>query len=736
MTGSPDTRSTPPSRRWRVLLRLGVGALGTLGSVAVLLLFFAWLAVRVPWEVPDRAALTGPTVVVDRDGNELARFTSAVDRRVVSLEEISPAARNAIIAAEDVRFYEHTGVDPISLVRAVVSNVRTGGISQGGSTLTQQYVKNAYLSPEQTITRKVREAVISIALERRMDKDEILASYLNEVYFGELAWGIEAAAITYFGVPAAELTAGQGATLAQLLPAPSARNPRTDPDGAVERRNRVLDVMAQQGMITRATADAEQERPLDVLPRRSQARDLPVFVEYVRRQLLVAYGEEAVLTGALRVTATVDRAVQDALDAAVAEHLPADEVGTVEAAAVAIDPRTGAILAIHPGAGYGEDSSIDLATQFRPIAGSTFKPFAYLAALQQGMRPTDMYPAPREILPTNCPPDADGNNPFRQPVSNAGNAAFGRLSLQDALARSVNTVFVQLGCDVGPERIVETADWLGVRTPLEPAPLISLGNPPRGPTVLDLASAFATLANDGLHCPAHAIAEVRGPDGSILPRPDEVVIALEAEALPRRHDGERLGSRPEALKERDRGDCYAVADADHVRATTQALIRVVTETTGRRAALDRPVAGKTGTADNETFALFAGYTPELALAVQVSDPLRDPERVAAGEVRGPMRDIAGFARVQGGTIPALIWRTAAAAILADTEPSEFEFPNDLDHRRVGPADPKPEITEEPTPEPTETDGPGGPGDPGTTEPPDGQPPDDDDDDPCFLIFCP
>lgn len=166
------------------MARLAVGALGVVATVVALLFFFAFLALRVPWEVPDRAAVTGPTVVLDRDGAELARFTAQVDRRVVDLEDVSTAARNAVIASEDARFYEHTGVDAASLLRAVVSNVRTGGVSQGGSTPTQQYVKNAHLSPERSITRKVREAVISIALERQMDKDEILESYLNEVYFG------------------------------------------------------------------------------------------------------------------------------------------------------------------------------------------------------------------------------------------------------------------------------------------------------------------------------------------------------------------------------------------------------------------------------------------------------------------------------------------------------------------------------------------------------------------------
>ena len=759
---SPDVPTStnvdrPAPTRRHAVVRIATGLVAAGVAVAALLFFFAWVALHVPWQVPDRAAVTGPTVVLDRDGNELARFTAQVDRRVVELDQVSRAARDAVIASEDTRFYEHTGVDPWSLLRAVVSNVRTGGIAQGGSTLTQQYVKNAYLSPEQTITRKVREAVISIALERQMSKQEILESYLNEVYFGEFAWGIEAAALTYFGVPAAKLDAGQGATLAQLLPAPSVRNPRADPAGARQRRDRVLDTMASLGMISPRVAAREKAEPLGLAPPPSARDDdepdtsIPVFVEYVRRQLVAAYGEEAVLTGAMQVTTTVDREAQQALEAAVAQHLPPESAGPVEAAAVALDPATGAILAIHPGRGYGPDSAIDLATQYRPVAASTFKPFVYLAALQDGMLPTDVYPAPAAVRPDDCPPAPDGTNPFKRAVANAGGVGYGQTTLDDALANSINTVFVQLGCDVGPARVVETADWLGVRTPLEPAPLVSIGNPPLGPTVLDMASAFGTLANDGVHCPAHAIRSIRDRDGERIRRPNEVVLALESRQVPRRHGARRRAERPAALQARDDGRCYGVADPDLVRTTTQALQRVVSETTGRRADIGRPQAGKTGTADDETFAWFAGYTPDLALVVQVSDPLRDTARVAAGEVRQPMRDIAGFSRVQGGTIPALIWQSAASAILADVPPRGFPEPGQLveEGSVVGPPRPKPLVTTSPAPgpspttdAPTETTSPTDretPTDDATTPgpAPTTDPPDDDggDDGGCFLVFC-
>ncbi len=256
----------------------------SLVAVTAIVVFFAWLALQVEWRVPDPGALSGPTEVFARDGTVLARFTSEVDRRVVPLDEVSPHVVDAVVANEDERFYEHGGVDPLSLLRAVVTNVRTGGIAQGGSTLTQQYVKNAFVGSERTLLRKVREAVISIQLERDLTKREILERYLNTVYFGEGAYGVEAASLTYFGVHAAELSAAQGATLAQLLPAPSARNPRVDPTGADERADAVLRKMVRLGVPRRGRA---RRRPVagrvEVLPRQPES-DRRAVLRRVRPQ--------------------------------------------------------------------------------------------------------------------------------------------------------------------------------------------------------------------------------------------------------------------------------------------------------------------------------------------------------------------------------------------------------------------------------------------------------------------
>jgi penicillin-binding protein 1A len=693
---------------WRFVL------VGLSAAVALTLLlgFLAWLALRIEWRVPEADQLSGPSVVQLADGTELARFTAEVDRRVVTLDEVSPAAVAAVVSAEDTRFYEHDGVDPLSLLRAVVVNVRTGGITQGGSTLTQQYVKNAFVGDDQSIRRKVREAVISISLERELTKDEILERYLNQVYFGEGAYGIEAAALTYFEKPAAELTAAEGATLAQLLPAPSRFNPRVDPDGALARRDRVIGQMRAAGRLSPGEATAAAAAPLDVVPRQAPQARYPFVVEYVRKQLVATYGEEAVLTGALRVTVTIDPQAQEQLAAAVAEQLPQQpDRPDVDAGAVAVEPSTGRILAVYG----GRDASVsefDLATQARRRPGSTFKPIAFIAALEAGIEPDDTFRAPASFAEGElCDP---GWGP-----SNAGGRGFGRISLREALVNSVNTVFAQVGCEAGAERIADVAARLGDRSSIEVTPQLAIGGFGSNSTVLDMAHVYATIANDGVDCVPHLIERVVGPDGTELERPVEV----DGAGTPRRPSQELLASRPEGLAEDDdpeRG-CWRMVDEDAARVTTATLTEVVERTTGTRADIDRPQAGKTGTTDEEVDAWYAGYTPDLALVVRVGDRL---------EV--PLTDIAGFARVQGGTVPALIWRDAAAAMLADVPPAPFPAPGE-ETRIVGPArqratptpsptaeeptappsEPGPSPTPpEPSPSPSPTEPGGGPLDPG------------------------
>ena len=729
LTERPDTTTSPPDEGpdgWLLVRRVTIVGLSSLAAVALLVVFLAWLALQIDWEVPDPGALSGPTELVSADGTVIARFDSEVDRRIVSLDQMSPHIKDAVVALEDARFYEHEGVDPLSLLRAVVTNLRTGDIRQGGSTLTQQYVKNAFTGAEQTITRKVREAVISIALEKNATKDQILERYLNTVYFGEGAYGVEAAALTYFGKPAAKLSLAESATLAQLLPAPSLRNPRADPGLAEERRNDALERMADLGMISRSEASAAKEDPLEVQPRKGRSFRAPYFVEYVRRQIVATYGRQALLTGALRVETTLDLAAQKQLDAAVAEHLYEKDDTGVAAGAVAVDPTTGAILAIHGGPSF-QEQQLDLGTQLSiRQPGSTFKPFAFIAALEDGVEPDDRYPAPETVT------EAEGCGTFKKPVGNAAGRGYGELPLDDALANSVNTVMVQVGCEAGPADVRDVADRLGVRNELTDEPLIAIGGVAKGPSPLDMASAFGTLANDGVHCPAHAIARVLGPDGKEIERPQEVVLST---GRPRAHGEDELAELfPGGFEtEEVEGRCYRTVDPDITRTTTAVLERVVDETTGRRADIGRPQAGKTGTTNDEADAWFAGYTPALSLAIWVGDP---------SEPR-PLHDVAGFSKVQGGTIPALIWRSAAAEILADVDPTDFLEPgesSDEERVRVAPARPRSSPTPKPSPTPTPSPSPTSQPSPSPSEsetddgPLDGG--GDDDDDDCIpLVSC-
>ncbi len=715
--------------------RLVVVATSAVLALALLTGGLAALALNADWDVPDRRALESPSVLLDRNGLVLARFTSAQDRRPVDLDQVSEAAVDAVIASEDVRFYEHTGVDVVSLLRAVYRNVRTGGIEQGGSTLTQQFVKNALegIGTERTIIRKVREAVVSIALERRLvdelgssraAKDQVLEDYLNVVFFGEGAYGIEAASREFFGIPASRLTAGQGALLAQALPAPSVRNPRVDPEGAAQRRDRILATMLEVGMIDRETHDLEAGRPVEVVPRRPAEFVHPYFVEYARKQLVAAYGEDAVLTGGLTVRTTLDRRVQRALDAAVAEVLPPQEGenADVAAAAVAIDPRTGEVLGIHGGRDFAEQQQ-DLATQGRRQNGSTFKPFGFIAALEAGRSPDAFVPTPgRQVIrPEDC------KGPLGEPWEVSGPG--GSMRLRDALMRSVNTAFQGLACDLGPEAILDVARRMGVANVIDPVPSVGLGGAAFGASVLDLASAYATLANDGLHCPARTLLEVTDAAGATLQRFDEVTVVPQMEQVVRRPPPGLLAARADELEERDRGGCVQAIDPDHARVTTEVLADVVERTTGRRAQIDRPQAGKTGTTNDESDAWFVGYTPDLAIAVWVGHTTSND----------PLRDVEGFAKVQGGTIPALIWKAAAERILEGTPATEFPgVGEDLDARGRAPA------PERPREEPTDGadggggDGPDGEGgDPGDGGGDGGEPspePSESESEPCIIVI--
>jgi penicillin-binding protein 1A len=641
----------PGSARLWLRLSLAVASLIVVG--VGLLVASSAIALAIDWKIPEGHELKGPTVVYDRDGEVLTRLAAEVEHRPRALDQISPHLREAVIATEDRRFYEHQGVDPLSVLRAVISNVRSGGIRQGGSTLTQQYVKTVYLDPSQTLYRKVREALISLQLEKERTKDEILEAYLNQVYFGEGAYGAEAAARTYFGKTAAELNRREAATLASILSAPSALSPRKDPEAARVRRDAVLDEMLRYGFITARERDRAAAGRVRLVKPPKPNRVAPYFIEEVREQLLAEYGADRVYKGGLRVTTTLDRRRQAALVENVRRHLPPSK--RLDAGVAAVDPATGDVFAAYSGRSFRR-SQVDLAlgrgTDGRP-SGSTFKVFALATALEEGKTLATTYPAPGQVTIGGWSPSGSGG-------------CGGSCSLLQATARSSNTVFAQLARDVGAEDFTQMARRLGVRQRFrDPSLPEVLGT--SDVTPLDMASALATLANDGVACPARVVTRVRDPEGRALPPPDpRQPTGAEREAIV-----ERLRDRGYRFGDEDLGRCYRALAPSIARTVTQALEAVVEYGTGTRADIGRPQAGKTGTSQDNQEAWFIGYTPDLAMAVAFFD--RDAQRTLAG--------IPGCASVCfGGDLPAAIWRDAARVLLRGVKPRDFPEPGP-DERR-------------------------------------------------------
>lgn len=598
--------------RWPLL---GGAALWLLGVVALVAL---WLTVELPEDPPALQS----AVLLAEDGRELAVLSQEGQRFIIPLEEVNPVVVDALLSAEDRRFYDHGGIDPIGITRALVSNVRSRG-TQGGSTLTQQLVKNEYLSSERSIVRKVREAVLSMKLERSEDKDQILERYLNTVYFGRGAYGIEAAARAYFDRSAAELDLPQAAMLVGLLRSPESADPTEDPDEATARRASVLADMVANDAITQAEADAADAAPLGANDHTEPATPTgglaPHFVEWVRQQTVAAVGEDALYGRGLRVITTLDLDAQTAAEQAVAETLT--DPAQPQAALIALD-EDGAIRA-HVGSRDYEELKVDLArgkegggSGRQP--GSTFKPFVLQAALERGATLADRRPAPASIEV-----DVDGTV-FA--VDNYDSSGRGDLTLADATKDSVNTVFAQLLAEVGPAAVADAAQRAGVDAELEEVPSIALGAEEVSP--LDLASAYLTYADDGTRVEPYAIVRIEDGDGNLLWEPD----------------------RPDPTE--------GAIDRDVARAVTEALRGVIESGTGRRADIGRPAAGKTGTTQNNVDAWFAGYVPGYAAVVWVGFP----------DAATPMDGISG------GGLSAQIWQRFMAVALEDREPEDFPAP--------------------------------------------------------------
>jgi penicillin-binding protein 1A len=576
---------------------------------------------RLPTEQPRIPPLPQTSLVFDDHGRLITSLHAGENRTVVPIKEVPAIVRRAVIAVEDSGFYAHHGIDVRAVIRAAYQDAREGRIVQGGSTITEQLVKNTITGSDQTLGRKMREAVLAYQLENKYTKDQILEMYLNTVYFGQGAYGIEAAAKTYFSVPARRLTLTQGALLAGLIASPSNYDPVFNPKLALERRNLVLQRMRSLGIIT-DQAYAQAVKPgLRLRPSHAGGRyPAPYFVDYVKRWFLNdpqfgATGEERynlLFEGGLRIYTTVDLQLQREAETAVNSILsyPTDPYGAM----TVIDPRTGAIRAMVGGRDWFSRrdpyAQLNLATGGATgrQAGSAFKPFALVTALEQGISPQRVYAAPPHI-DIALPP---GYGQRVWPVDNYDGEGGGDLTLEQATIHSVNTVYAQLIMQLGANNVVRTAARMGITSHLRPYPSAVLGT--NEVNTLEMASAYGTLATVGKRAPPLAVTKITDAQGNVIyqasPQPQQVV-------------------QP------------AVAWA-----ADQILEKVVLEGTGTAANIGRPEGGKTGTAQSWTNAWYVGFIPQLVAAVWVGFP-KGQIAMVAPRVRIP--------HVLGGTWPAQIW---------------------------------------------------------------------------------
>ena len=568
------------------------------------------------------------------DGSLLGAIPAERNRQPVRLGRMSRWVPAATIAIEDRRFYGHGGLDPTGIARAVWADVREGSFAQGGSTITQQLVRNLYISRERTVTRKLKEACLAVKLNHDWSKQKILRTYLNQVYYGSLAYGIEAAAQTYFSKHAGSLNLPESALLAGLIKAPSAYDPFVAPGTALARRREVLDAMLAERKITAAEHDWAVKRPLALHPGRlyTTVRE-PYFFGYVRDQLVARYGTAVVRSGGLKVYTTISPRYQRLAEQAIRQTLT--ERTDPAAAVVSIDPASGAIRAMTAVIPGRSNNQFNLLSQARRQPGSTFKTFVLTTAVDKGIDPASTYyvSAPFTYRPTKTGSCETGE---WWCVKTYDSSYVGWTSIERATLRSDNTIYAQLTLDVTPAAVAATARRMGVRTPLDVhgafVPALGLGSVAVSP--LDMASAYATLAAGGVYSEPLAIRRVVLANG-------------------RDDSGSGWGT---PIRKR-------VLPVGVAAVVTKILAENVQYGTGTRAGFGRPAAGKTGTTDNNADAWFVGYVPQLDTAVWVGYP--------GGEI--PMQNVHGVA-VSGGSFPAEIWRQYMEPALATVPPTDFPTP--------------------------------------------------------------
>jgi 1A family penicillin-binding protein len=606
-------------------------------------------------DFPREPVQVQSTMVLDADGKEVGALCKDQNRVVVPLDKVSRAMRDAVVAAEDRNFYEHGGIDPVGTLRALLNDVR-GGALQGGSTITQQVVKNVRLTSERSVLRKGKEAVLAVKVENQMSKREILALYLNTVYFGRGAYGIEMAARRYFGVSASELDVPKAAYLAGLIRAPELADPVAHPQEATNRRALVLDAMVRAEVIDRAEADAVKAQPIGAITAPPPACKLSggyaFFIDRVRAWAEQRYGAGVAFSGGLQIRTTLRLPMQQAAEKAVHDTLGRPEDPDAALVAMADD---GAVVAMVGGKDFVQ-SKINLAVgteggNLGRQPGSAFKPLVLASAFEHGMPVNQRYVGgPKMKVPFTGFPDYE--------VSNFDDESFGSIDLYEATAHSVNTVYAQLLAEVGIDNAAETAAKLGIEVPKnQQVPAMTLGVNSTNP--LAMLRAYMTFADRGEQPEPYYVVSVTDADGNTLYR-----------------------AKPE------RRSVYPKPQADLVNRVLQ---DVVTKGTGRAAAVSRhQVAGKTGTTEDHADAWFVGYTPRIGAAVWMG--FKEGTEKKMDRVHG--------VQVTGGSLPAQIWGRFMRAAIAGIDTGRFVTPpKEL-------LDAPPKSSSAPPPETTSTTGPG------------------------------
>ena len=612
----------------RLLLKVG-GFFFLLGATAFTIAYFTT-------DIPDPNEYVNSqaTIIQYSDGDEIGRI-GAQNRTSLPLARIPLDLRHAVLAAEDKNFYSQGAFNPFGILRGAINTALGRGL-QGGSTITQQYAKTAFLTADRTIQRKIIELIIAIKLENQLSKDQILESYLNTIYFGRAAYGVETASQVYFGRGVDQLSISQAAVLASILRSPGYYDPnyREGNKERLEARYKyVLNNMVGEGWLDKEDAEKFKEKLPNIRPRLSTgqlAGNKGHLIEAVRKELnALGFADEQLLIGGLIVRTTLEKDSQLAAEAAVFAQAPKKAPDNLHIGLVSIRPGTGEIVAMYGGKDYLKRQLND-ATQGITQAGSTFKPFALIAALEQGISLNSVWDG-------NSPLIFDDFNGRPYQVSNYGNKSFGEISLLRASASSVNTVYVPLGIKVGVDKVIEVARRAGIpeSVAMVPSPSVVLGVP--SPRVIDVANAYATFAANGVRSKPFMVKEVLGPNKGIL--------------YQARIENEQVF------------DDSVMADLNY---TLGEVVRSGTAASALRG-FGRAAAGKTGTSQSNASAWFSGYTPQLATSIAF---YRD-------DATQSLNGIGGLTSVTGGSFPARIWNAYMKVALKGQPKLDFLPPTNI-----------------------------------------------------------